>query len=335
MSLFVSRPAGQRTSVGTAALAAALLGLAFAQPASAQATYPEPGKVITIITGASAGSGQDITARLAAEALEKELPGSKFQVVNKTGAGGQVGFQAIADAPNDGYTLGIVPLPNIVNVSIDPERQAKFNRDSYVPVANFIYDPGALAVQADSPYKTLGELVEAARADPKAITAAVTGPRSREHLDVMAVQQVVGATITPVFFSDSGQGMNALLGGSVTAVQGSVGDFLSQVQAGRLRVLAVFDRQASPFMPDVPTADSQGFPIFSGVSRGFAFPKGVPAEAVQVLTEAFGRILKSPERQDAIKAMGFEPRYMSAEEYGKYWDAEVVRITELMAKIVQ
>ena len=326
----------KQTFTSMLALAGAILAAGLAAPlcaAFAQGAYPEPGKPISVIVAASAGSGMDVTARLAADALERQLAGTKFQIINRPGAGTQVGIQATADAKNDGYTLGVISLPTAVTIPLDPARQAKFDRGSFEPIANFVYDPGAIAVRAESPHRTLRDLVDAAKAKPGAITVGATGPRGREHLDIIAIEGAAGVKFTPVFHNDSGLALNSLLGGNIDAVQGSVADFLSQIRAKRVRLLAVFDRQPSTFVPDVPTAESQGFPIFTGVTRGFAFPDGTPPEAVKRMSEALRQVVESPEQQEKIKTMGFELRHMDAEEFGRYWDAEVARIKDLMAKI--
>ena len=316
-------------SFAAAALLALTLGNAAAQG------YPEAGRPITVIVASSAGGGMDITGRLAASGIEGVVDGANLQIINKPGAGTQVGIQELADSAPDGYTFGVVSLPTAVTLTLDPSRQAKFDRESFEPIGNLVYDPGAIAVLADSPYKTLTDLVDAAKSDPGSVTVGVTGPKGREHLDVAAVEDASGAQFTPVFHNDSGLALNNLLGGNIDAVQGSVGDFLSQMQSGRVRLLAVFDREPSTFAPDVPTAESQGFPIFSGVTRGFAFPAGTPDEAVQRMSEALETVANSPEQQEKIKSMGFELRFMNAEEYTAYWKSEVERIEKLMAKLNQ
>ncbi|HEX7124968.1 MAG TPA: tripartite tricarboxylate transporter substrate binding protein [Thermodesulfobacteriota bacterium] len=320
-----------------AALLAALLGVvAWSGAAGGQdATYPARGKRISIIAAASAGSGTDLTARLVAQALESEFPGTNFVVINRPGAGTQVGVQATADAAPDGSTFGLISLPTAVTLTLDPARKARFDRESFVPIGNFIYDPGALAVRTDSPYRSLKDFTEAARQKPGTVTVGVTGPRGREHLDLIAVERASGASFTPVFHNDSGLALNALLGGHIDAVQGSVADFLAQMKAGRVRLLAVFDKSPSAFAPDVPTAESQGFPIFSGTSRGFAFPAKTPPQYAARISEALGKIARSPEYQQKVRDMGLELRYMDATEYGAYWANEVTRIKELMARLDQ
>jgi tripartite-type tricarboxylate transporter receptor subunit TctC len=323
----------RRKFLTAAAVAAAGIGLAGGGAAFAQDGYPEAGKRFTIIVAGSAGSGTDITTRFVASALEKEFPGRSFQVVNRPGAGVQVGVQALADSPKDGYTFGMISLPTAITITLDASRKANFNKDSFAPIANFSYDAGAIAVLADSPYKTLGDLIEAAKAKPQERTIGVVGPRGREHLDVIAMEQGSGASFTPVFHNDSGLALNTLLGGNIDAVQGSVGDFVAQVKAGRVRILAVFDEQESAFAPGVPTAESQGFKIYSGTSRGFAFPAGVDPSMVTRISEALGKIANSPEYKSKLSDMGLEIRYMNADQYNAYWTKEVARITDLMSRI--
>jgi tripartite-type tricarboxylate transporter receptor subunit TctC len=321
----------RRALACTAALAAAI-GVTVTGAAIAQ-TYPEPGKRFSIIVAGSAGSGVDINARFVAAAMENEFPGTSFQVVNRPGAGVQVGVQALADAPKDGYTFGLISLPTAITVMLDPSRKANFNKDSFIGIGNFSYDAGAIAVRADSPYKTLGDIISAAKAKPNERTIGVVGPRGREHLDVIAMEQGSGASFTPVFHNDSGLALNTLLGGNIDAVQGSVGDFVAQVKSGRVRMLAVFDKQESAYAPGVPTAESQGFKIYSGTSRGFAFPAGVDPKMAARIGEALGKIANSPENKAKFAEMGLEIRYMNAEQYNTYWNAEVARITDLLSKI--
>ncbi|QJP17266.1 tripartite tricarboxylate transporter substrate binding protein [Starkeya sp. ORNL1] len=324
--------AATRRAILAAALAAAGVGLVTTLPASAQ-TYPEPGKRFAVIVAGSAGSGTDINARFVAAALEKEFPGTSFQVVNRPGAGIQVGVQALADAPKDGYTFGLISLPTAITLTLDASRKANFNKDSFAPIGNFSYDAGAIAVRTDSPYKTLGDLIAAAKAKPQERTIGVVGPRGREHLDVIAMEQASGAAFTPIFHNDSGLALNTLLGGNIDAVQGSVGDFVAQVKSGRVRILAVFDKQESAYAPGVPTAESQGFKIYSGTSRGFAFPAGVDPKMAARIGEALGKIANSPEYKAKFSEMGLDIRYMDAKQYDAYWSGEVARITELMSKI--
>lgn len=316
-------------TIGAVAVAAAALSL----PLAAEAAWPEPGKVVTVINGGSPGSGQDLTARLVATTLQEMYPGSNFQVLAKPGAGTQLAYQEIADAKPDGYTFGIISLPNFATLYLDKSRQARFNLASFKPAANFIFDPGAIAVPANSPYKTFADLIAAAKANPGKVTVAVGSPRGREHLDVTALENGAGVKFTSVFHNDSGMALNNLLGGNVNAQQGSVGDFLSQIAAGRVRILAVFSPTPSPFVPDVQTTKAAGFPIYSGVTRGFTFPAGAPDEAVAAVAAGIKKITEQPQYAEKIKAFGFEPRYMGTKELQDYAASEEKRINELLSTL--
>lgn len=313
--------------------AAAAAGFSLVATFSFAQDYPEAGKRSSVIVAASAGSGADITARLVTAELEKLFPGSSYQVMNKPGAGLQVGMQALADAPNDGYTFGLTSLPTVITLSMDKARAAQFDRSSFIPVANFAYDPGAIAVKADSNHKTFEDFLKSAKDNPEERTVGVTGAGGREHLDVIGVEMGAGVTFTPVFHDDSGLALNALLGGHIDAVQGSVGDFKAQVAAGRIRVLTIFDPNRSEFLPDVPSSKELGFEIYSGTSRGFALPAGAPQVASEELSKALGKIAGSDEMKKRITDMGLELRYMNAKDYGAYWDSEIKRLETLTAEL--
>ena len=177
-----------RRSFAVLGASALSMGLA-AVSAQAQEAWPAKGKPVNVIVSAGAGSGQDVTARILTEQLQKEFPGSVFQIVNRPGAGTQIGTQAIADAAPDGYTFGVIALPTAVTLHLDPARQARFTGASFEPAANFIYDPGALAVPADSKYRNLADLVADAKARPGAwralclssSSAVLTSGRSRKR----------------------------------------------------------------------------------------------------------------------------------------------------------
>lgn len=316
-------------TIGAVAIAAATLSM----PLAAAAAWPEPGKVVTVINGGSPGSGQDLTARLVASALQEMYPGSTFQVLAKPGAGTQLAYQEIADAAPDGYTFGIISLPNFATLYRDKSRQARFTLGSFKPAANFIFDPGAIAVRANSPHKTIGDLLAAAKAAPGKVTVGVGSPRGREHLDVTALEQGAGVKFTSVFHNDSGMALNNLLGGNTDAQQGSVGDFLSQIAAGRVRILSVFSPTPSPFVPDVQTIKAAGYPIYSGVTRGFTFPAGAPDEAVKAVAAGIKKITEEPQYAEKIKAFGFEPRYLGTKELQDYAASEEKRIADLLATL--
>jgi tripartite-type tricarboxylate transporter receptor subunit TctC len=147
------------------------------------------------------------------------------------------------------------------------------------------------------------------------------------------MEQAAGVKFNPIFHNDSGTGLNNLLGGNVDAAQGSVGDYLAQIAAGRVRILAVFAKEPSVFAPDVPTAESAGVAVFSGVTRGFTFPAGVDPAIVKQVSDDIGQIVKSPEQQEKIKNLGFQVNYMDKDQFAAYAKSEEDRIREILSKI--
>ena len=151
--------------------AAGAVVLLTALPASA---FPDKGKPVSIVVPYGAGGGSDGAARALAPFLEKAL-GTRVNVVNKGGAGSQVGMTYVANSKPDGYTLGYGLWPTLIAIYIDPARKAQFKRDSFIPVALHMIDPGVIAVKADSPFKTLKDLVDAAKKSPEKVKVSDNG----------------------------------------------------------------------------------------------------------------------------------------------------------------
>ncbi|MBN9279871.1 MAG: tripartite tricarboxylate transporter substrate binding protein, partial [Hyphomicrobium sp.] len=164
-----------------AVTAVALVATHVSVPSSAQ-QYPT--RPINMIVSFPAGGSTDIGARVVAGLAEKIL-GQPIVVVNRGGAGGQVGWTELARAKPDGYTIGFLNLPATNTTILDPERQAIFNEGSFTPIANQVLDPGVIWVAANSPYKTLKDLLYAAKAKPGTIRAATTGILSDAHLAIL------------------------------------------------------------------------------------------------------------------------------------------------------
>ena len=143
----------------------------------------------------------DTAARLVAPHLEKDL-GTNVEVINRPGAGGQIGYTALTSAKPDGYTIGATGSPSVVVSPLDPARGAKYTRDSFQPLGSQVIDPAVIAVEPDSPYKTLTELLDAAKANPRSITASTTGMQTAEHFALAQINQVTGAKLAPVHFSE-------------------------------------------------------------------------------------------------------------------------------------
>jgi tripartite-type tricarboxylate transporter receptor subunit TctC len=307
----------------TKAPAAATAAPAAAQPTSAPAKavdFPIKGKPITLIVGAAAGGGNDIGARILAPGLEKEL-GVPVQVMNKEGAVQQVGINEMIKSKPDGHTLAYLSIPSCFTSYLDPNRKATatFSHKDIQQVANDVIDPEAIMVRADSPFKTLKDFVDAAKANPNGLKLGTAGFMGNTHLELLLFQKVAGVKFTFVHFESGAPSVTALLGGHVDAIDGTVGAVSASYKSGQVRYLAVADKVRSPSFPSVPTMEEEGYKVYYGSSRGISAPAGTPKEVVDILAKAIKKVADTPEVKQKEADLGLTQMYMGPEEYTKYW----------------
>jgi len=278
------------------------------------------------------GAAADASARLLAVPLEKEL-GIPVQVVNKPGAGMQTGTTEFVRSKNDGYTICMTNLPTILGLYLDPERKAIFSRKDFLTSALMGVDPAAIGVKADSPFKSLKDIIDAAKANPGKVTIGLTGLKSHQHLAFLELQKLAGVQFNMVVFDGSAPTMTALLGGHIDVQLSSVGLFMPQLKSGGVRVLAVADAKESPFLPGVKTLEAQGYKLYNSNSRGWSLLAGTPKEAVDTLSVAMKKAMADPTFQAKMAEQGLEVRYMAPEEYAAYWDNMEKQVKPLLDEI--
>ena len=317
----------RRRTLLTASAAATI-----ASPALAQ-NYPR--RAVQLIVAFPAGGSTDVGARILAAAAEKDL-GQPITVVNKGGAGGQLGFTEIARARPDGYTLGFLNLPGLNTITLDPERKAAFNIDSFIPIVNQVLDPGLIWVKGDSPYKTLADLVDAAKKAPGKISACTTGILSDDHLAILMVQEAAKCEFRIVHFDGGAQQLTGVMGGHVDCAFDNVGGVFKRVLSGEVRGLAVTDVERSKFLPDVPCTKELGMAtVISSSTRGVGAPKGTPADVIKVVETAFLKAIESPEMKQKMDAVGLALKPMVGATYAKYYadtPAQAKKYTEWALK---
>lgn len=320
----------RRTLVGTGLAAVASGGPALAQD------YPRRG--LQMIVAAAAGGPTDVGARILASILEKDI-GQSVVIVNKPGAGAQLGLTEFARSRPDGYTLGFVHLPGTNTIILDPERKAIFNTESFALLVNQVFDTGAIWVKADSPFKSLADLVAAAKKDPGKISACTTGILSDDHLAIMMLEEAADIRFRIVHFDSAAQQFTAILGGHVDVAFDNVGSVRKRAMAGEVRVLAVTDTQRSKLMPDTPCTGELGYPsVVSSSTRGLAVPKGTPKPVQEYLVNALKKAMENPEHLKKMEDVGLEVRIMTGDEYQKYFNdvhAKAIKYTEWAKKMQQ
>src|SRR3954451_17482786 len=231
--------------------------------APAWAEYPEPGHPVTVIVPYPPGGGSDISARSLAPVLERTL-GVPIVIVNRPGANSQIGLAQTARSKPDGYTLCYGLWPSTITLYLDPSRNAGFIRESFTPLAMHVIDPGSIIVRADSPLRTLADLIAAVRARPGDLRVSDPCILSWEHLASLALQRQHGLSVNQIYYQGSAPAQLALIAGETDVALVAAGTAMAQSRAGATRTLALLDERESAFLPGVPTAAAQGTPIVTG-----------------------------------------------------------------------
>ena len=293
--------AALRLALALMLLATALLA-ACAQPA---ASYPE--KPVTMIVLDPAGGATDQAARPLVEAAKPYFP-QPIAIVNRPGGGGTVAASEVVQAKPDGYTIG---LQAVGAMALQPQRVALPYKTvaDYRPVINLVYQPLVFAVRADAPWRTMAELLAYAKANPSKVRVGIPGVGTIAEIIVAQLRAQAGADLRQVPFTSAPETVTALLGGQMEAAIVGTPPLVGQVQAGRLRVLGVFEEQRDPVFPDAPTLRELGYDITLGGYFFIIAPKGTPDAVVQTLHDAFKRALESESFQKAAKASGFVVDY--------------------------
>lgn len=297
------------------ALSAVLLGAAAAVALAGSANAAEyPERPITMIVAYSAGGGTDVAARTLAPYIEKYLgDGASITILNKPGAGGEVGFTELANATPDGYTIGFVNTPNALTIPF--ERETRYSVDSFQPIGNVVDDPGVFAVLPDSPIKTLDDLVAAAKEKPGELTFGSTGIGSDDQLAMMKFERISGADLRHVPFEGSAPARTALLGGHIDVGVINAGEAMPYVEEGQLRLLGQMGAERWEGAPEVPTFKEQGYDVVSGSQRGIAAPKGMSQEHIDALAAAIEQAIQDPEFRQQAEDQALPLRYLGPAEY--------------------
>jgi tripartite-type tricarboxylate transporter receptor subunit TctC len=309
----------RRGFIASTAAAASAAGLK-AGPATAQGNYPA--RPIQMICPWGAGGGTDATARIVAAILEKDM-GQPVNVVNRTGGSGVVGHAAIAGAQPDGYTLGIIT----VEISMMHwQGLTELNPKSYTPLALMNEDPPGVQVFVGSPHKTVKELADAIKAAPPGkLKASGTGQGGIWHLALVGWLQAMGLKPDHVAWVPSNgaaPAMQDLAAGGLDIVTCSVPEARALIEAGKARSLAVMAHERNPAFPNVPTLkEEMGIDYATGAWRGFAGPKGLPAEIATKLTAALKKANESKEYRDFMGSRGFGVKWADAQGFASFMDA--------------
>lgn len=308
-------------------LLAVLAGLAVVTPATAQQPYPAA-RPIEFVVLFPAGTSADVTARVLAEGMGRQL-GTQIVVVNRPGGGGAVGYKyAVLQAP-DGHHM--VWSSNAISTTFHTGT-LPFDYKSFLPVARVQIETPLLFVRSEAPWKTLRDILQQAKAKPGTLTIGNSGFGSHTHLSSVWLFKAAGFQVVDVPFN-AAQVVPSLLGGHVDAVVQLPGALAGLLKAGTVRALVAMSGARDPFFPDVPTAREQGMDISAELWRGVVVPKGTPPRIVARLEDAIRKTVASPEFARATGKLLVAPAFLPAAEFGKAIareDAEIARTVKAL-----
>jgi tripartite-type tricarboxylate transporter receptor subunit TctC len=307
-----------------AALAGALVVMLAGTAPAQEPPFPQK-SVIEMTVLFPAGSSADVAARILADGMSKQL-GQTVIVVNRPGAGGAIGYRHVASQKADGYAM--VWNSNSISTTYH-SGQLTFNYESFDAVAQVLVESPVLAVRSESKFKTLPDIVAAAKAQPKTITIANSGTGSHTHFTSVALFKAAGAEVIDVPFG-AAQVIPSMLGGQVDAGVQLPAALAGNVKAGQMRLLAAMTANRDPAFPDVPTAREQKLDVALELWRGIAVPKGTPRPVIAALEAAIRKTVESPEFVAGSERLGARPAFLSAPEFSKVISKEDADIERLM-----
>ena len=327
---------GLRRNLLHSTLVLTIGALSWIQTSQAQTTKPHatnyPTKPISFIVPYGAGGGADSRSRQIANLLSIEL-GQPIIIENKAGAGGNIGTEFIAKAAPDGYTLGMGNFAPLAvnkalfgNLRFDPEKDL-------VPIVLIDKGPLVLMVNPKSPYKTVGDIVKAAKDKPATLTFASGGIGGTHQLSAELFKQSAGIDLIHIPYKSGAAAATDLLGGNVDLMFEQMYSAKPNIDAGKLRAIAITSKTRSPLLKDIPTLAEAGYPqVVVQTWQGFIAPKGTPPEIIEKINKAVNVILKNENVKSLILSQGNEVGGGTPSEFASLIKAESAKWSEVIRK---
>lgn len=313
------------------AFALATLALFFG-PAAAQDVYPS--RPVQIVVPFPPGGIADVVARALAPSLERNLK-QPMVIVNKAGAAGGVGMQVAATSKPDGYTLllGLVSISTIPEVDKLFDRPQSYTRDQFVGIARLTADPPILVVRAESPWKSMKELVEDARKRLGQIIYSSSGPYGASHVPMEMFMEAAGIKMRHLPTTGGGPAMTQVLGGHAELWASPPALAYPHIKAGKLRVLAGWGEKRLAALPEVPTLKELGYNVEYYLWAGLFAPKAVPAPILKTIRDAVRQAAEEPDFKAAMAKVETPTAYLEGEEFKAWWDRDAQILAEAVRRI--
>lgn len=300
--------------IAESVIGALVAGLVTALPAAAQDKVEYPVDTVTLVTHSSPGGGTDVYLREMVKHLSEYID-ANFVVENVRGSSGAKAMAHIATGAADGSLL-YGTTPTFINTSLlsNPE----YSYEDMKGVVNIFLDPQIVYVRAESPYQTLAEMVEAAKAEPGSIKYGVTTPGSLDRQVMEKFKAITGAEGPVITHDGGGDLLISVLNGTVDLGIGEVQELRSQLEAGQVRLIATYTKERLEEFPEVETATEQGIDLVVNKFRGLAGHRDLPEEVLSAWEEAIPQVLEDPEFREWYRASALVPNFMPSEEYDQF-----------------
>lgn len=285
-----------------------------------------PSRPIAAYVAYGAGGGTDVAVR-ALVANGKEFIGEEISVENRTGGAGAVGMTAIAQAIPDGHVFGAV---NFELLTFEPLGRAPINPDNFRMLMKLQASPSALTVRSDSPWSTLEEFLDYAKANPGQVNLAASPTGTSWNVAAGLLEEAAGIDLNVVPFDGGAQGVTALLGGQVHATTVSAPEVIDHVRAGTLRILATMTEERLTLTPDVPTMKEAGLDIVFGSWTALAAPKALPDDVYEKLTTALKAMYDDARFQQFAADNGLILDYIPGPEFAEILKAESEKVKSIL-----
>jgi putative tricarboxylic transport membrane protein len=308
-----------------------LLGMVFGSANIQAADYPE--RAIEILVPFGAGGGSDTAARAVVEGM-KPLLKNGVLVNNMPGGGATKGMLYVSQQPADGYSVLAVTTSHLIDAAGKPKTRAHILRD-FDPLCRIQWDTSAVTISGDSQFKTLAELVEWGKKNPKGLKFAGTSPGGWSEIQTVAFFKMAGVEVTFVPFDSGAEIKAAILGGHITGAVEELAETLPLIEAGKLKSLCVIMEKRHPALPNVPCSKELGIDYTHGLMRAWGVKKGTPPERQKFLLDVITKSLDNTMYVKFIKDnhLDARPGYLGPEETRKYWEQQVEFFTGVLKEL--
>ena len=306
---------------------AGLLAAIAATSALAQTAYPD--KPVRIVVPFSPGGGGDVQGRIIATKLSERLK-QPFQVLNRPGAGSNIGTVSVAREAPDGYTLLLVTIATVVNQTLWANAGYEVKRD-FAAVSAVSISPLLILVNPSVPARDLRELIDYVKANPGKLSYASGGVGIVTQIEIELLKQRTGIELLHIAFQGQAPAVTAVVGGHVAVICDSIASAMPFVKSGKLRALAITSKQRAADAPDIPTVVEQGHPdLANSAWYGLVAPANTPGAIVKTLSDAVRDVLKQPDTVRMLAQVGADPFPLGHDEFGRFMDQEATNWTKVL-----